>query len=60
MTRLTHFLYEIVNQQQHKSRNSNAYLSDGTLTFKGGNGANFPREIIKDNEESINHGLEAN
>ena len=26
----THFLYDLVNQQQHKSRDSNAYLSNGS------------------------------
>ena len=30
VNRLTHFLYGIVYQQQHKSRDSNAYLSDGS------------------------------
>ena len=28
----THFLYDIVYQQQYKSRDSNAYLSDGSRT----------------------------
>ena len=27
----THFLYDIVYQQQHKSRDSNVCLSDGSL-----------------------------
>ena len=30
VTRRTHFLYDIVYQQQHRSCDSNAYLSDGS------------------------------
>ena len=33
VTRLTHFLYDIDHQQQHKSCHSNAYLSDGSCSF---------------------------
>ena len=40
---------------------SHAFLLDGlgcdALTFKGGNGANFPREIIRDCEENVVHGV---
>ena len=32
-------------------------LGCDALTFKGGNGANFLREIIRDYEESMNHGV---
>ena len=31
VTHRTHFLYGIVYQQQHKSRDSNACLSDGSI-----------------------------
>ena len=29
----THFLYDIVYQQQNKNRDSNAYLSDRSIEF---------------------------
>ena len=34
VTRRTHFLYGTVYQKQHKNRDSNAFLSDGSLKFR--------------------------